>query len=124
MTGVQTCALPICFPVTIQQDKKITGTVVDSKGEPIIGASVLVKGTSNGTITDVDGNFSLNASQGSVLVVSYVGYTKKEISLGNAANYNITLAEDAQALSEVVVTAMGIKKEKKVTRLRSGRCYC
>lgn len=98
---------------SVQQAKKITGTVVDSKGEPIIGASVLVKGTSNGTITDVDGNFSLNASQGSVLVVSYVGYTKKEISLGNAANYNITLAEDAQALSEVVVTAMGIKKEKK-----------
>lgn len=98
---------------SVQQAKKITGTVVDSKGEPIIGASVLVKGTSNGTITDVDGNFSLNASQGSVLVVSYVGYTKKEISLGNAANYNITLAEDAQALSEVVVTAMGIKKERK-----------
>ena len=60
---------------SVQQAKKITGTVVDSKGEPIIGASVLVKGTSNGTITDVDGNFSLNASQGSVLVVSYVGYT-------------------------------------------------
>nr|WP_321330967.1 SusC/RagA family TonB-linked outer membrane protein [uncultured Bacteroides sp.] len=98
---------------SIQQAKKIAGTVVDSKGEPIIGASILVKGTSNGTITDVDGQFSLNALSGATLVVSYVGYTKKEVAVKTSAVYEIVLTEDAQALSEVVVTAMGIKKEKK-----------
>ncbi|WP_321436099.1 SusC/RagA family TonB-linked outer membrane protein [uncultured Bacteroides sp.] len=97
----------------VQQTKKISGTVVDSKGEPVIGASILVKGTNKGTITDVDGKFSLNASQGAILVVSYVGYTKKEVAVKASAVYDIVLSEDAQALSEVVVTAMGIKKEKK-----------
>ena len=96
-----------------QQTKSITGTVVDSKGEAIIGASVLVKGTSNGTITNLDGGFSLNVSQGNTLVVSYVGYITKEIVVGASNIYNIVLDEDAQTLDEVVVTAMGIRKEKK-----------
>ena len=96
-----------------QQTKSITGTVVDSKGEAIIGASVLVKGTSNGTITNFDGAFSLNVSQGNTLVVSYVGYITKEIAVGASNVYNVELVEDAQTLEEVVVTAMGIRKEKK-----------
>jgi len=96
-----------------QQIKKISGTIVDSKGEPIIGASVLVKGTGSGTITDIDGKFSLSASQGAVLVVSYVGYAKKELTVGAPTVYKIVLADDAQALSEVVVTAMGIKRDRK-----------
>ncbi len=96
-----------------QQIKKISGTIVDSKGEPIIGASVLVRGTGIGTITDIDGKFSLSASQGAVLVISYVGYAKKELTVGAPTVYKIVLVDDAQALSEVVVTAMGIKKEKK-----------
>ena len=87
---------------SVQQAKKITGTVVDSKGEPIIGASVLVKGTSNGTITDVDGNFSLNASQGSVLVVSYVGYTKKEIYRFLLCNYSETKNLHKRPLSKLI----------------------
>ncbi|MBP1614631.1 MAG: TonB-linked outer membrane protein, SusC/RagA family [Bacteroidetes bacterium] len=96
-----------------QQIKKISGTIVDSKGEPIIGASVLVKGTGSGTITDIDGKFTLNASQGAVLAISYVGYVGKNVTVGSSAVYSIVLVDDTQALSEVVVTAMGIKKEKK-----------
>lgn len=97
-----------------QQAKNITGTVVDSKGEAIIGASVLVKGTSsNGTITDSNGKFSLNVKTGNVLVISYVGYESREVTVKSDRSLNIVLSENSQALSEVVVTAMGIKKEKK-----------
>ena len=96
-----------------QQTKKISGKVVDSKGEPIIGASVIVKGTNNGMVTNLDGYFTLNVSQGNVLIISYIGYAKKEEAIGTSTSYNIVLNDDTQALSEVVVTAMGIKKEKK-----------
>ena len=95
-----------------QQAKKITGKVVDAAGEPIIGASVLVKGSGTGAVTDVDGNFSVDASTGSTLVVSFVGYKTQELVVNNATNYVVTLQDDAQALSEVVVTAMGIKIAK------------
>ena len=86
---------------------------MDATGEPIIGASVLVKGTGTGTVTNVDGNFSVDAQQGSTLVISFVGYTSAEIKVGAGSIYNVTLADDTQALEEVVVTAMGIKKERK-----------
>ncbi|WP_291603280.1 SusC/RagA family TonB-linked outer membrane protein, partial [Bacteroides sp.] len=96
-----------------QQAKKITGKVVDATGEPIVGASVLVKGTGTGTITNVDGQFSVDTQQGSTLVISFVGYTSAEIKVGAGSVYNVTLKDDTQTLSEVVVTAMGIKKDRK-----------
>lgn len=96
-----------------QQVKKITGKVVDSAGEPIIGASIQVKGTGTGAVTDIDGKFSVNASSGSTLVISFIGYASTEVKVGAANAYTITLKDDSQALDEVVVTAMGIKKEKK-----------
>ena len=96
-----------------QQAKKVTGKITDATGEPIIGASVLVKGTGTGTVTDIDGKFTVDAAVGSTLVISFVGYTTNEIKVGTANAYNIVLQDDTQALSEVVVTAMGIKKEKK-----------
>lgn len=96
-----------------QQAKKITGKVVDVNGEPVIGASVLVKSSGTGTVTDINGTFSVEAPVGSTLVVSFVGYAPVEVKVGAASSYNVTLQDDAQALSEVVVTAMGIKKEKK-----------
>lgn len=96
-----------------QQTKRIEGKVVDTKGEPIIGATVLVKGSREGTVTGLDGSFSLNAPAGGVLIVSYIGYTKKEVTTGAGTRYNIALMDDTQALNEVIVTAMGIKKEKK-----------
>ena len=95
----------------VQQAKKITGTVVDSQG-PIIGASVVVKGTSNGVATDFDGNFSLNANPGQTLVISYIGYVNKEVKVtANQTNYNITLEEDKQMLDEVVVVGYGTMKK-------------
>jgi Outer membrane receptor for ferrienterochelin and colicins len=96
------------------QTKTVKGKVVDTSDQPIIGASIKVKGTGSGTITDVAGEFSLKGIQkGTTLVISYVGYTTKELPVGAAADYTVVLTEDTKALTEVVVTAMGIKKEKK-----------
>ena len=92
---------------------QIKGTVKDALGEPLIGVSVLVKGTSNGTVTDLDGRFSLNVSVGDILEFSYVGYAAQSVTVKNATPLDIVLSEDAQALDEVVVTALGIKREAK-----------
>ena len=96
-----------------QQAKKITGKVVDAAGEPIIGASVAVKGSGTGAVTDVNGRFSVEAPVGSTLEISFIGYKTATIKVTNALTYTVNLQDDAQALDEVVVTAMGIKKEKK-----------
>lgn len=89
------------------------GTVKDATGEPLIGVSVLVKGTTNGTITDMDGNFSLKANKGDVLEISYIGYATRQITLVDSKPLAITMQEDNHALEEVVVTALGIKREQK-----------
>ena len=89
----------------------VTGTVEDADG-PLIGASVLVKGTTRGTVTDFDGNFSIEANVGDELEISYMGYSAQTITVtGNTIN--VTMAEDTEVLSEVVVTAMGIKRDRK-----------
>ncbi len=90
-----------------------TGKVVDATGEPLIGVSVVVKGTSNGTITDMDGNFTLKAAQGDILEVSYIGYSTQQVTLADAKPMSLTMREDSQALEEVVVTALGIKRATK-----------
>ena len=96
-----------------QQSETATGTVVDALGETVIGASVIVKGTTNGTITDFDGNFSLpNVKKGDIIQISFVGYQTQEIAW-NGTPLKVTLNDDAQALEEVVVTALGMKREKK-----------
>ena len=95
-----------------QQSETATGTVVDAMG-PVIGASVVVKGTTNGTITDFDGNFSLaGVKKGAVLEISFIGYATQEVTWNGTA-LNVTLKEDTQQLEEVVVTALGIKKDAK-----------
>ena len=95
-----------------QQSETATGTVVDAMG-PVIGASVVVKGTTNGVITDFDGNFSIpNVKKGDILQISFVGYTTQEVAW-EGKPLNITLLEDTQQLEEVVVTALGIKKDAK-----------
>ena len=97
-----------------QATKKITGTVVDAQG-PVIGASVMEKGTTNGTVTDFDGNFTLNVNPGATIVLSYIGYETQEIKVGNQSNFNITLNEDDAVLEEVVVVGYGVQKKKLVT---------
>lgn len=98
-----------------QQVKKITGTVVDVTGTPVIGANVVVKGTTNGTITDVDGKFSLEVSVGDVLDVSYIGYLSYEAKVINSNQYTITLKEDTQKLDEVVIVSYGTQKKRELT---------
>lgn len=98
-----------------QQKKIITGTVVDPNGEAVIGANVLVKGTTNGTITDMDGKFSLEVPEGAMLLVSYIGYGDYETKVGNQSNLSITLKEDSQALDELVVVGYGVAKKKDLT---------
>lgn len=102
-------------PTVVQQTKKITGNVSDAMG-PVIGASVVVKGTSNGVATDFDGNFSLQASPGQTLVISYVGYLNKEVKVvAGKTSYNITLEENKQLLDEVVVVGYGTMKKSDIS---------
>lgn len=97
----------------MQQDAACKGVVKDATGEPIIGVSVIVKGTTNGTVTDLDGNFSIaNVKKGATLRFTYLGYNPQEV-VYNGQPLNITLVEDSKALEEVVVTALGIKKDAK-----------
>lgn len=94
--------------------RKIKGTVTDTNGEPIIGATILIKGTSKGAATDVNGIFSLEIpSNGKILVVSYIGYDQQEVPITNNSQYKILLSGTNYALDEVVVTALGMKREKK-----------
>ena len=102
--------------VSFTYAQKITGKVTDkSTGETVIAATVYVKGnTSTGTVTDMDGNFSLNLSQGAkVLVISYMGMQTQEVPIGNKTWFEIQLVPDSRQIEEVMVTAMGIKREKK-----------
>lgn len=101
--------------VSPQQPRKVTGQVRDALGEPIIGANVVVKGTTNGTITDIDGNFSLEVPEGALLVFSYIGYTDKTIPVGNQTVLAVSLAEDTQKLDEVVVVGYGTQKKVNLT---------
>src|SRR5690606_22647031 len=92
--------------VEAYQQSKVNGTIVDSEGNPLPGANVLEKGTSNGTQSDFDGNFSIDVNgQNAILVVSYIGFTTREMAVNGQANVSITLEESATGLSEVVVTA-------------------
>lgn len=96
-----------------QQDGKVTGTVVDSFG-PVTGASVIVKGTTNGNITDLDGKFTLEGlKNGDVIQISYIGYATQEIPYTGQPSISVTLAEDSEQLEEVVVTALGMKRSEK-----------
>lgn len=95
------------------QVKKISGTVLDTQKEPVAGANVLIKGTATGTITDINGQFSLEAAEGDVLQVSFIGYSTQEVTINKNQVFNVTLADDAEMIDEVVVTALGIKREQK-----------
>lgn len=96
------------------KERTITGQVVDAKGEPLIGVNILVKGTTDGAITDLDGNYKIvTKSNNPVIVYSYIGYKTQEIPLKGQTAINITMMDDTQVIDEVVVTALGIKRSEK-----------
>lgn len=117
--GLRTfCALVCLLLMTnslFAQEKTVTGTVTDSANEPLIGASVVIQGTVNGTITDIDGKYSIIASPENVLEFSYVGMVKKDVKVGSQNVINVTLEEDSQMLAETVVIGYGSAKKRDLT---------
>ena len=98
-----------------QKSKIVTGTVLDVTGMPVIGANVTVKGTTQGTITDMDGKFSLEVAEGDILQVTYIGFANQEVKVGTQTNLSVTLKEDAEALDELVVVGYGTQKKVNLT---------
>lgn len=98
-----------------QQKKAITGTVVDAVGVPIIGANIIEVGTTNGTVSDIDGKFSLNVDNNGIIHISCIGYLEQEINTAGRSSFSITLLEDTQALEEVVVVGYGTQKKATLT---------
>lgn len=98
-----------------QPGKTITGKVVDVNGEPIIGANIIEVGTTNGTVSDIDGNFSLKVADNATIRISYIGYVEQEINTAGKTSFNITLVEDTQALEEVVVVGYGTMRKSDLT---------
>lgn len=101
--------------VTQQANKKVSGTVTDEKGEPLIGVNVSIENTSKGTITDEQGRFTIDAAKGENLVISYIGYISQRIKLGDQTSLNIQLKEDSKTLDEVVVVGFGTQKKVNLT---------
>ncbi len=110
-------SVPNTIPSIAQQNDTytLTGTVLDQNGIPVIGANVIEKGTTNGTVTDFDGNFSIQVNKNSVLTVSFIGYVSQEVAVKGGNKLNITLKEDSQALDEVVVVGYGTQKKVNLT---------
>jgi len=107
-------AMLLLSPTMAYAQSRITGKVMDTKNEPIIGASVTIKGTTNGTITDVDGNFTLNADNG-ILLVTYLGYRSVEVMIGSRTTFHINMEEDSQVLDDIVVVGYGTQTKRNVT---------
>ena len=98
-----------------QDLKKITGRIKDNSGEPIVGVNVVEKGTTNGAITDINGNFSIEVVTGAVLQISYIGYNTQDIKITDKTSYNIVLKEDVEALDEIVVVGYGTMRKRDLT---------
>ncbi|MEX0316164.1 MAG: SusC/RagA family TonB-linked outer membrane protein, partial [Allomuricauda sp.] len=106
-------ALLLCTTTVLSQEKTITGTVIDHTGIPLPGVNIIVEGTANGTQTDFDGNYSISANEGQALLFTYLGQRTARRVVGAENVINVQMEEDTQALEEVVVTAQGIRREKK-----------
>lgn len=111
--GLLTLLLALVVQLSFAQEKTVTGTVTDQSDLPLPGVNILVQGTTNGTQTDFDGNYSLDAEEGQVLVFTYIGQKEVSQTVGASNTIDVQMEEDAQALDEVVVTALGISREKK-----------
>ena len=106
-----------CLPAMAQSNTKVKGVITSgADGLPLIGVNVVEKGTTNGTVTDFDGNFELTVSSNAVLDISYIGFLSQEVKIvAGKTTYNVVLKEDSQALDEVVVVGYGVQKKKLVT---------
>lgn len=113
LKGILTLFLALVVQATFAQDKTISGTVTDQSRIPLGGVNILVQGTSNGTQSDFEGNYTINASVGKILVFTYIGMKQTTVVVGSSNVINIQMQEDAQALEEVVVSALGVTREKK-----------
>ncbi|MEH6678956.1 MAG: SusC/RagA family TonB-linked outer membrane protein [Sediminicola sp.] len=113
LNGILTLLLAFVVHLTFAQEKTISGTVTDQYGLPLPGVNIIAEGTTTGTQTDFDGNFTISASTGQTLLFTYIGQKAERVTVGAANTINVQMSEDAQALEEVVVTAQGIKREKK-----------
>ncbi|MDR0395184.1 MAG: TonB-dependent receptor [Tannerella sp.] len=105
----------ISQPQPRQAKRQITGTVVDTYGDPIVGVNVVEEETTNGTTTDTDGNFDLSVAENAVLKISYIGYITQEVQVGNVSSFNIVLREDVQALGDIVVVGYAAQKKVNLT---------
>ena len=114
-SGILTLLLAFVVQLTFAQEKTISGTVSDVSGLPLPGVNILVKGTTTGTQTDFDGKYTINAKSGEVLSFTYLGLKSKTVTVGASSTVNVTMEEDSAILDEVVVTAFGIKREKRET---------
>jgi len=112
-SGILTLLLAFVVQLTFAQEKTISGTVSDNSGLPLPGTTVIISGTSTGASTDFDGNYSITANQGATLVFSFVGYRTQQVAVGASNTIDVIMQEDAALLDEVVVTALGVKRQKK-----------
>lgn len=113
-SGILTLFMAFVVQLTFAQEKTITGTVTDAEtGMPLAGVNIVIEGTTTGTQTDFDGNYSIEASTGQTLAFSYIGYADKSVTVGTQTNINVTMSAEAAALDQVVITALGIAREKK-----------
>ena len=113
LNGILTLLLAFVLQASFAQDKTISGTVTDQNNLPLGGVNILVKGTTDGTQTDFDGNYTINAKTGATLVFTYIGLKEATAVVGGNAVINIQMQEDAQALEEIIVTSLGIKRESR-----------
>ena len=114
--GLISILLGLFVTQSFAQNVTITGVVKDQSGEPLIGVNVMEKGTTNGSITDVDGKYSVSVKGGkTILVFSYIGYISQEIPVGNQKTLNVTMKEDTEELEEVVVIGYGSVKKSDLT---------
>jgi len=113
LNGILTLLLAFVVHITFAQEKTISGTVTDQDGLPLPGVNIVVEGTTTGTQTDFDGNYSISATEGQTLLFTYIGQKDARQAVGAGSAMNLQMSEDAQSLEEVIVTAQGIKREKK-----------
>jgi TonB-dependent SusC/RagA subfamily outer membrane receptor len=113
LNGILTLALVFAVQLLFAQQKTISGTVSGGDGIPLPGATVIVQGTTNGVSSDFDGNYTIFANEGETLSFSFIGYIPKKVVVGASNTINVTLDTDSQQLDEVIVTSLGIKREKK-----------